>query len=45
MNHIHYLHIDKHINENVIIGFGLLKLKQQQQQKKNLQELSESLQT
>lgn len=41
MNHIHYLHIDKHINENVIIGFGLLKLKK----KKQLQELNESLQT
>lgn len=40
MNHVHYLHIDKHINEYVTIGFGHLKLK-----KKKLQELNESLQT
>ena len=42
MNNVHYLHIDKHISEYVIIiiGFGLLKLK-----KKKLQELNESLWT
>lgn len=41
MNHIHYLHIDKHINENVIIGWTLKTNKK----KKKLQELNESLQT